>query len=292
MALDTIVSRVKLDGIAGAIRAKGGTSEPLTLDQMIHAIMEIPSGGGGGGTSPFLEQVLKDPSDTSSDPHDIDLDLAAWGNSSPYSGSAKIRDYAFYNSTGNMSVPVRRLGSVTIPAWINQVGYYAFYSAGMTSLEFAADASMLTINAYAFAEQPSLTSIKGTRQLYLSGNCPFRNCANLETIDIKLNAWSSTPNYAFAGCTSLHRAILRCDNHMSGIDAAAFSGCTSLAELVIDENNPSPYMLVSLASDALNNVPETCSIYVPDAQVDAYKTATNWSTRADHIFPLSTFVEE
>ena len=32
-------------------------------------------------------------------------------------------------------------------------------------------------------------------------------------------------------------------------------------------------------------------IYVPDDKVDALKTATNWSTYADIIVPLSTLVE-
>ena len=29
-------------------------------------------------------------------------------------------------------------------------------------------------------------------------------------------------------------------------------------------------------------------IYVPDASVNAYKTATNWNAHADYIYPLST----
>lgn len=34
-----------------------------------------------------------------------------------------------------------------------------------------------------------------------------------------------------------------------------------------------------------------CPIYVPDASVEAYKAATNWSTYADRIKPLSDYVE-
>ena len=32
-------------------------------------------------------------------------------------------------------------------------------------------------------------------------------------------------------------------------------------------------------------------LYVPDASVNAYKTATNWSQYADIIYPLSEYVE-
>lgn len=35
-----------------------------------------------------------------------------------------------------------------------------------------------------------------------------------------------------------------------------------------------------------------CKIYVPDASVEAYKTATNWVNYADRIKPLSEYVEE
>ena len=62
----------------------------------------------------------------------------------------------------------------------------------------------------------------------------------------------------------------------------------------------------TLSSDAFNNcyhftgtTDETYNpqglkdgrIYVPDDKVDALKTATNWSTYADIIVPLSTLVE-
>ena len=35
----------------------------------------------------------------------------------------------------------------------------------------------------------------------------------------------------------------------------------------------------------------TCVIYVPDASIDAYKSATNWSSYASRIKAISTFTE-
>ena len=46
----------KLTYIADAIRAKGGTSELLTLDGMVEAINAIETGGGGGG--PYFDVTL------------------------------------------------------------------------------------------------------------------------------------------------------------------------------------------------------------------------------------------
>lgn len=40
------------------------------------------------------------------------------------------------------------------------------------------------------------------------------------------------------------------------------------------------------------NVSGGMKIYVPDASVEAYKKATNWSQYADRIYPMSELPEE
>jgi hypothetical protein len=42
------------------------------------------------------------------------------------------------------------------------------------------------------------------------------------------------------------------------------------------------------ATTAFSGINPAAKIYVPDASVAAYKAATNWSTYADYIYPLST----
>lgn len=42
---------------------------------------------------------------------------------------------------------------------------------------------------------------------------------------------------------------------------------------------------------ALGTINSEAKIYVPDESVNAYKTATNWSTYASYIYPLSEYVE-
>lgn len=293
MALDTLVTGSKLTAIANAIRTKGGTQAQLTLDQMPQAVADLPSGGGGDTVSPFLEQALKNLGDNNANPHDIDLTLAAWGDTSPYSGGAAIRDYAFYNTSVNLGAPARRLGDVTIPQWIKTVGVYAFHSAGVENVTFAGSSTdyRLELQGENFSDQPSLVSVKGSRRLTFSGTKAFASCTGLREVDITLSPWSYVYRSTFYNCTSLGRVILR-GGHINSIESAAFSNCTALSELVIDEVvSGSSASIVTLAADALTNVPQTCRIYVPDLQVDAYKAATNWSTRADYIFPLSDFVE-
>ena len=48
----------------------------------------------------------------------------------------------------------------------------------------------------------------------------------------------------------------------------------------------------SLASNTFNSLSPVSRIYVPDASVDAYKTATNWITYASYIYPISDYKGE
>ena len=98
--------------------------------------------------------------------------------------------------------------------------------------------------------------------------------------------WSSAGDtgsirpYAFRQCTSL--TTLTLPPGMTGsIGTSAFQSCTSLTSLVIQ----SPTRMTLSATNAFTNT--TCNIYVPDALVATYKAATNWSTLAARIKPIS-----
>ena len=87
----------------------------------------------------------------------------------------------------------------------------------------------------------------------------------------------------FSGCTSLTTVNLaKC----TSIGYSAFAGCTNLTTIILSNNQ-----VVTLGGpDAFNNssiARRTGYIYVPDNLVDSYKTATNWSTYANQIKPIS-----
>ena len=92
--------------------------------------------------------------------------------------------------------------------------------------------------------------------------------------------------YAFKNCISLPRVDL--PSSILYIENQAFFGCTSLKTIVINATTPP-----SLSnSQAFSSNAEERLFYVPDASVDAYKSATNWSTYADVIKPLSELPNE
>lgn len=65
------------------------------------------------------------------------------------------------------------------------------------------------------------------------------------------------------------------------IDAQAFAQCKNLVEVIMEPTTPPTFGANVFIGCALT------SIYVPDASVDAYKAATNWSTYASKIKPIS-----
>lgn len=143
------------------------------------------------------------------------------------------------------------------------------------------------------------------------GEAAFRYCENLDVV-VDLPNLTSLGNFAFNGCKALKRienlgqltTILGSNNFggtFGGCDALefvripatvttisyfAFSNCYSLKAIVCDALTPP-----SLSSTNAFNNTNSCPIYVPDASVDAYKAATNWSTYASRIKPLSEYAE-
>lgn len=143
-----------------------------------------------------------------------------------------------------------------------------------------------TIGGSAFYQCSALTTIDMPNVKSIGGNS-FRYCQLSAVVKFpKLTAMSS---YAFQGCTSMEYVDI---NVAPSIGVYAFYGCTKLETIVIRKTDK----LVTLGNttNTLTNTlieSGTGYIYVPDALVDSYKTATNWVTFANQIKPLSELVE-
>ena len=107
----------------------------------------------------------------------------------------------------------------------------------------------------------------------------FENCYKLATIDIThMNTTNEFYGRRVAyNCYSLTKFIIRNMTTLPIIGSDTFSGCYHFTGTVSMTYNPQGL--------------KDGRIYVPDDKVDALKTATNWSTYADIIVPLSTLVE-
>ena len=109
----------------------------------------------------------------------------------------------------------------------------------------------------------------------------FGTCYRLT--QVSLPVCSYIDGFAFNYCTSLSQVSLPM---CSFIGYGAFQYCSSLSIITIGYSS-----VCSLyASNAFNGTPiksGTGSIYVPASLVDAYKSASNWSSFSSQIFPIS-----
>ena len=147
------------------------------------------------------------------------------------------------------------------------------------------------------------TTIRNNRITYL-GIEVFRNYESLAVVDFP-NVTSTGANIFYA-CYGLHTvnlpSLISISSNMfayssllkrldfpsvESIDTGAFSSCSRLVTLVLRKADA----VCTLKNvNAFTNTPfakGTGYIYVPDDLVEQYKAATNWSTFASQIKPIS-----
>lgn len=108
----------------------------------------------------------------------------------------------------------------------------------------------------------------------------FYGCYNLQSIN--LQNVKKIGRQSFSNCASLKKIIL---SRIVLIREYAFASCNSLKYVYIDNN-----IVPNIGEYPFENT--TCNFYVLDSLVDSYKIATNWSTYADRILPISQFTTD
>jgi hypothetical protein len=104
----------------------------------------------------------------------------------------------------------------------------------------------------------------------------FSGCTSLESANIPKGFTDSEfPSYVFRDCTSL-ASLIEMPKTVTIIGMGAFSGCASLAGVKMMGDIPP-----SLKYNAFGN--STFPIYVPEAAVGAYKSASGWTSLASRI---------
>ena len=196
------------------------------------------------------------------------------------------------------------LQSVDIPSGVTSIGAYAFQ--GCANALFSVDLSDITpaagyfknckrlLGAVTLNSTAQLTNAvfasSGISQFYAmsasikhnSDFGPLEDCLNLVRVELP-----NTSNVASATmCNNKLLALVILGANVTSIESRAMDNCPALARVVVKASTPP-----TLASNALQGTSALTGIYVPDASVEAYKTATNWSAFADIIKPLSEFVE-
>ena len=117
------------------------------------------------------------------------------------------------------------------------------------------------IDTYAFSSISKLTEVEASAKSI--GENAFINCSNLTVIDLTYTGAITIAGNAFMGCKKLTHVIIR-SNSVASLAATNAFNATKISIGV-------------------------GGIYVPSALLTDYKSATNWSTYADNIYPIEEY---
>lgn len=180
-------------------------------------------------------------------------------------GAAYIGAYAFERCLA--------LTKVTIPDNITKIENNAFsYCETLESVSFSN--SITSIGMYAFNNCPKLKSAILPNNLPSIAQSVFMQCSELESVTIP-DSVQTIGQSSFYGC-NLKSVIIPKDVIIIG--RSAFYNCTRLKSVTVRASTPPV-----IDTNVFNYVPDDCIFTVPVGSGEAYRTATNWSERADYI---------
>ena len=182
-------------------------------------------------------------------------------------------------SIGNYAFSVCRcMESLTIPSSVTSIGDSAFaMCTSLKSLSIPSDVTSLARTT--FSACMSLENILLPSGITSIMNSTFRECYALKSLLIPSGV-TSLPELIFGMCISLESLLI--PSGVTNIGQSAFTACYKNLKYIVTPITPPV-----CEADAFSGIFSNGKIYVPDASVTAYKTATNWATYANYIYPLS-----
>lgn len=299
--MDYLISDTTLDNIATAIREKTGKQDKMTPVQMPDEIRGIP-----GGAEP-------EPPDDGKTRLYITVPANAMPNLPPPRNQVPLYiQQSVANGVtidwGDGSAPETLPGTSAVNAThtYQQAGDYVINLDPVEGCELLlGDGNQNCVMGASLSSSQAVyrTMLKrvvfGNRGLTHVGPSAFRNCYPIYSVSI-----GSGINYidssALSGCYSVKSVIL--PDTLHSIWNLAFNNCYSIASIIIPSNVSSiwssafqgcygmkEYHFLSTDPPNLENanafqgIPDDCIIYVPVGSLEAYQTATNWSTYADQM---------
>jgi hypothetical protein len=183
------------------------------------------------------------------------------------------------------------LQSVVFPETLTEIGPHCFARCtNLTTLIGFSNSEIHTISSYAFNGCTAL-SIEELSLPYLIslGDNAFSNSGGSNTnVNIKRIVNLGAITY-LAKLSNPNIESIRVPSTVTSCANYALASCSALTTLIIDATTPFPISQYFLNSTPIKSGKGT--IYVPDASVEAYKRASNWSAFADIIEPISKYVE-
>lgn len=212
-------------------------------------------------------------------------------------GAVTIKNGA--TTIGNSSFRGSSITSVTIPNTVTRINQQAFDGVPLTSLVIPD--SVTYIDHYALRSMRQLVTIQLSRNLATLGSQVFAS-SHFDAIDFP-GTLAIIPSQTCDGCRSMTSLTL--NEGITTINVRAFYDCRALPNVTVPSTVTTMGNLVFGQCFALKEVimlpttPPTAGpnmflnthadlvIYVPDASVSAYQSASNWSAYASRIKGIS-----
>lgn len=174
------------------------------------------------------------------------------------------------------------LGSIVIPNSVTSMGDTMFNACGSLREVILPDSITSNLGSSFFYGCYLESVVVGSGITAINNSTVFAYCSSLKSVVFR-GPITSIGKYAFRECYSLNSIEL--PSSLTSIAANAFYGCYGMKFYIINATS----VPTLAATSAFTGINSTCKIYVPDASVDAYKAASNWSTYANYIYPLSEY---
>ena len=187
------------------------------------------------------------------------------------------------NYLGGIFEYCRSLTSCTIGSGVTEIGSVTFYQcSGLTRLNsdtnglFNIPSGVTYIGSDAFHYCTSLTSITIPSGVTYIGAQAFTSCSGLTSVEIPDGVTSIAFN-TFEYCRNLTSCTI--GSGVTSIGNNAFNGCTSLANVTVKATTP-PTLGIGTFTNTGSFI-----VYVPTSAVDAYRSASGWSSRTIRPIP-------
>ena len=261
-----LTNTTDLTKVASAIRAKGGTSDPLVYpDGFASAVAGIKK----APTTPYMEaEYISDVDPEGNTNHYIDR-AKLYNHTTIYAHEFafqyRLNSLDFSDASNNITAIEEaafqgaRVNGLVLPNTISELGYNCFNSAYIVTLAVPPLVTVLPENAF----------------LYIQ---PIYNEETGEVLPINIilpQNLTKIGAYCFQGAQIKQITI---PDTVTEIGDGAFSYGGQLASITCLAATPP-----ALGTEAFSSDIAGFTIKVPAASVAAYKAATNWSTYADYI---------
>lgn len=185
-----------------------------------------------------------------------------------------------------------KLLQMELPESLTSIGKYVFSGNREMVISHIPD-GVTTIDESAFYECFDTNFTELPNNLTYIGAKAFYNCQQIALTKLPIGI-TNIPNSAFYCCKSIKK--LEVLGNITTIGNMAFSGCSVLSTIIFPNVTEVPTLegtaVFGSSSKTTPIYSGTGYIYVPDTLVDSFKSATNWSTYADQILPISEMPTE